>query len=79
MSTCKSCGQEIEWVTVSTGYVPVDLEEIFYDDVPEGMRLISFAGLTYRVTHDINFPNIKGQICHWDSCEASKTKVNRIE
>lgn len=69
MSTCRSCGAQIDWVKLTSGKNhPVEGEYIKHDEAENGDRLVTDGGNVYAVDRSKSFPNVKGRISHFSVC-----------
>lgn len=69
MSNCRSCDAKIEWIKTKEGKnMPVDPEELNYDECKEGDKLVTFDGGVITVSKSQNLPNVKGRIAHFSTC-----------
>lgn len=70
MSTCRSCGQVIDWVKTTKGkMMPVDPEYYHYNDLKPGDIIITDGGNTHTKREGCSFTNLKGRISHFSSCK----------
>lgn len=69
MSTCRSCGQQIDWVkTVHGKNMPVDGDYIPYDDADIGTVIITDGGNVYKVAEGRSYPTVEGRVSHFSTC-----------
>ena len=69
MSLCRSCGQQVEWVTTTKGKkMPVDPEVVEYEDAEKGTVLVTEGGNVITVNEFQRMPNVRGRISHFATC-----------
>lgn len=69
MSTCRGCGQQIDWIKTDKGKnMPLDPEYINYDEAEPYTVLVTDSGHVVTVTPHQRQPNVKGRISHFATC-----------
>lgn len=69
MSTCRSCGQVIDWIKTDKGKnMPLDPEYVCWDEADDGTVIVDDSGHVLTVNSLQRCPNVRGRISHFATC-----------
>jgi hypothetical protein len=69
-STCRGCGQKIEWVKTNKGKnMPLDLTSYDWSEVKQGMFVINASGQVFKKSSDKE-PSVPSlwRVSHFSTC-----------
>jgi hypothetical protein len=68
-STCRGCGQNIEWIKTSKGKnMPLDPDSYSWDDLADGDFAINSVGEVKKKTNSYTPPEDTWRISHFSTC-----------
>lgn len=69
MSTCRSCGQKIKWVTLTSGkHHPCDPDLVHPEDCEIGNKLVTEAGEVIVIKETNYAEDGWGYVSHFSTC-----------